>query len=223
MTNIAIDGPSGAGKSTIARMVSSELGMVYIDTGAMYRSLALKALRMGIDIKTQHDNVIALLEDTKVDLRHTEQGQRILLDGEDVSDFIRSPEVSVGASDIAVIPEVRVFLVKLQQEIAAHTDCIMDGRDIGTCVLPHAEVKIFLTASVEARARRRYDELIEKGQSVTYERVLEDMRWRDKNDSTRAASPLKQAEDAVLIDTTEDSLEEAIARVKQVITEKSRG
>ncbi|MBE7030937.1 MAG: (d)CMP kinase, partial [Ruminococcaceae bacterium] len=152
MTNIAIDGPSGAGKSTIARMVSSELGMVYIDTGAMYRSLALKALRMGIDIKTQHDNVIALLEDTKVDLRHTEQGQRILLDGEDVSDFIRSPEVSVGASDIAVIPEVRVFLVKLQQEIAAHTDCIMDGRDIGTCVLPHAEVKIFLTASVEARA-----------------------------------------------------------------------
>ena len=217
MINVAIDGPSGAGKSSISKTVARELGYIYIDTGAMYRTLAYKALRLGIDINGDAHGVENMLSDTVVDIRHCDDGQHMFADGEDVTAYIRTPEVSMGASDIAKIPFVRQWLLELQRDFARSNNCIMDGRDIGTVVLPDAKVKIFLTASPEARAKRRYKELIEKGMEVNYDDVLADMIKRDYDDSHRAIAPLKQADDAVLADTSDLDLQQSIQLIIKII------
>ena len=219
MTKIAIDGPAGAGKSTISKKVAKELGYVYIDTGAMYRTVGLKAVRMGIDT-TDEKAVSAILSDLDIDIRHEGVEQHIFLDGENVSGEIRTPEISMAASNVSAIGNVRVALVDMQRKLAANHDVVMDGRDIATFVLPDAEVKIFLTASVDARAERRYKELIEKGTEVSFEDVKKEMIQRDKNDSTRAVSPLKIAEDATVIDTSELNLEQSINKVVEFIRSK---
>ncbi len=212
MTKIAIDGPAGAGKSTISKKVASSLGYVYIDTGAMYRTVGLKAVRCGIDT-TDAKGVERILDDIDIDIRHEGVEQHIYLDGEDVSSQIRTPEISMAASNVSAIPSVRIAMVDLQRKLAVNHDVVMDGRDIGSHVLPDAEIKIFLTASPEARAKRRYKELIEKGESVSFEEVYNDMVQRDKNDSTRAVSPLVIAEGATVIDTSELNLQESVEAV----------
>ncbi len=214
---VAIDGPAGAGKSTIARAAAEKMGFVYIDTGAMYRAVGLYAVRHQVDTKGDPDGVIALLPQIGITIRHVDGVQRIFLGQEDVSEAIRLPEISVAASDVAVIPAVRLKLVELQRKLSETEDVIMDGRDIGTYVLPDAEVKIFLTADVRARAERRYKELCEKGVSCTLEEVLSDMQYRDANDAGRAFAPLKQAEDAILVDTTDNTPAESIERVITII------
>ncbi len=215
---VAIDGPAGAGKSTIARAAAAKLGFVYIDTGAMYRAVALAAVRSGIDTKKDIDAVVRNLDTVEITIKHDAEGtQRIFLCGEDVSSAIREPEISVAASDVAVIPAVRLKLVELQRKLSCETDVIMDGRDIGTYVLPDAEVKIFLTADVRARAERRYKELLEKGMETTLSEVLRDMEYRDANDAGRSFAPLRKAEDAVLVDSTDLTLEESISRVISII------
>lgn len=215
--SVAVDGPAGAGKSSVSRAAAAELGFVYIDTGAMYRSAALYAIENGIDIKTESSVLINCLDDINIEMRHTDGGQRVYLNGEDVSERIRREDVSVGASDIAVIPEVRKKLVELQQEMAKNDNVIMDGRDICTTVLPDAQVKIFLTASSEERAARRFKELTEKGVECDFEKIKADIEYRDKNDSSRAVSPLKKAEDAVLIDTTGLTFEDSVKKIKELI------
>lgn len=214
--SVAIDGPSGAGKSTIARALANELGYLYVDTGALYRTVGYAVLQRGIDPKDAAA-VEALLPHITVTMGYVNGEQHVFLNGEDVSAYIRTPEVSMAASTTSAMPPVRQFLFRLQQEIAQKNSVIMDGRDIGTVVLPFARVKIFLTASAEKRAERRFLELQEKGMSVTYEDVLADMKERDYNDSHRAAAPLKPAEDAVFIDTSDNTLAESIDRLKQVI------
>ena len=221
MINVAIDGPSGAGKSSISKTVAKELGYIYIDTGAMYRTLAYKALKLGIDINSAPQDVEKMLFDTSVDIRHCEDGQHMFADGEDVTAYIRTPEVSMGASDIAKIPFVRQWLLELQRDFARSNDCIMDGRDIGTVVLPDAKVKIFLTASPEARAERRLAELREKGSDLSFEQVLEDMKKRDANDASRSCAPLKQADDAVLVDTSNLDFAQSVEAVTDVIKQKT--
>jgi len=217
---VAIDGPAGAGKSTISKLAAKDLGFVYVDTGAMYRSVALYAIRKGIDIKNNHQGVVDILDEVDVDICYNDNGtQAIMLNGEDVSDKIRTLEVSQGASDVAVIPEVRIKLVELQRQIASAHDVVMDGRDIGTYVLPDATVKIFLTATPEDRARRRMEEMLAKGEEVSFENVLRDVNYRDKNDSSREFAPLKQAEDAIVLDTTGNELEESIRLVIDTIRE----
>lgn len=218
MTKIAIDGPAGAGKSTISKKVAKELGFVYIDTGAMYRTVGLKAVRCGIDTKDA-EGVGLILPALDFDIRHEGVEQHIYLDGENVSDKIRTPEISMAASNVSAIPAVRVALVELQRKLAENHDVVMDGRDIGTFVLPDAEIKIFLTASVEARAKRRYDELIGKGENVNFEDVKKDMEIRDYNDSHRDVSPLKVADGATIIDTSELNLEESIQKVTEFVRE----
>lgn len=220
MINIAIDGPSGAGKSTVAKSVASMFGYIYIDTGAMYRTVGLYMLRNHIDIKNQPEAVISLLPDIKIDLKYIDGVQHIFLNDEDVSDLIRTPEISMAASDVGAIMKVRENMTAIQRRMAKKYNCIMDGRDIGTFVLPEADVKIFLTADVSARAKRRYDELIKKGSTVTFEEVLSDMITRDKNDSSRDCMPLKQAPDAILIDTTSMSLEEETEAVINCIRDR---
>ncbi len=219
---VAIDGPSGAGKSTIARIVATELGFVYVDTGALYRTVGLAVLRRGID---PHDvaAVEPLLSELQVSLGYADGTQRVFLNGEDVSDSIRTPEVSMAASAVSALPPVRQFLFDLQQDTARRNNVIMDGRDIGTVVLPFADVKIFLSASAEDRARRRFEELQAKGAAVTFDEVLRDMKERDYNDSHRAAAPLRPAEDAVSVDTTGNTLEQSIALIKTLITERLKG
>ena len=216
---IALDGPAGVGKSTVAKAVARELGIVYIDTGAMYRTAALFAIRNDIDIKNEREKLISKLDDIKMDILYTDKGQRMMLSGEDVSDKIRTEEVSMGASNIAVIPEVRLKLVDMQRELARSKSVIMDGRDIGTYVLPDAELKVFLTASCECRAERRYKENIEKGIDCNLSDILEDIKKRDKNDSEREFAPLKCAEDAVLVDSTNMTLEEVINTIKKLAEE----
>ena len=215
--NVAIDGPAGAGKSTISRAAAKELGFIYIDTGALYRTVGLNALRKGADVNDRESVIATLTDDLKVELRFIDGEQRMFLNDEDVSDKIRTPEVSSAASVTSAVPEVRKYLFDLQKNLAKNNNCIMDGRDIGTVVLPDAKVKIFLTASPEARAQRRYDELIEKGMDVKYEDVLADMIKRDYDDSHRAIAPLKQADDAVLADTSGNTLEESIALIIKII------
>lgn len=215
--NVAIDGPAGAGKSTISRAAAKELGYIYIDTGALYRTVGLNAIRQGADVNNPESVIATLTEDLKVELRFIDGEQRMFLNDEDVSDKIRTPEVSSAASVTSAIPEVRKYLFDLQKNLAKNNNCIMDGRDIGTVVLPDAKVKIFLTASPEARAQRRYKELIEKGMDVKYEDVLADMIKRDYDDSHRAIAPLKQADDAVLADTSDKTLEESIALIIKII------
>jgi len=201
MFNIAIDGPAGAGKSTIAKAVSKELGIIYVDTGALYRAVGLNALRKNIDTKDVN-LVTESLKDVSVDLRFVDGEQRVFLGEEDVSVDIRLPEASMAASNVSAIPSVRQFLFDLQRKIANENNCLMDGRDIGTVVLPNAQLKVFLTASPEARAKRRYDELIAKGQDVEYKDVLDDLNKRDYQDTHREIAPLKPADDSVIVDTT---------------------
>ena len=218
--SIAIDGPSGAGKSTLARLLAQKLGYLYVDTGAIYRTLGLYALRRGVD-PADAGAVIALLDSADIDLRYEADGlQHMYLNGEDVTGEIRRPEVSMSASRVSAIPQVRAFLMEMQRELARRQDVIMDGRDIGTVVLPQADVKIFLTASPEDRARRRCDELCQRGMQAEYEDVLRDIRVRDANDSGRAAAPLRQAEDAVRLDTTGNTLEQSFALLLQTIEER---
>ena len=216
---IAIDGPSGAGKSTLARALAKKLGYLYVDTGAIYRTVGLAARRSGTD---PHDAaaVAALLPGLKIELGYGEDGlQRMYLDGEDVSAAIREPEISLYASAVSAIPAVRTFLMEQQRSLARTHYVIMDGRDIGTVVLPDADLKIFLTASSEARARRRWKELQEKGMDEPYEKVLAEIVERDRQDTTRAAAPLRQAEDAVAVDTTEYDLEESLDLLLNLVKE----
>ena len=218
--NVAIDGPAGAGKSIISKRLAAELGFIYVDTGALYRAVGLYALTNGVQDTTSAEQVCPLLKDMKVELKFTKDGQRVFLCGRDVSDEIRSPEVSMAASNVSAIPAVRDFLFSLQKDIAAQNNVIMDGRDIGTVVLPHADIKIFLTASAEDRARRRYEELLEKGQAVSYQTVLEEVNKRDRNDSSRAVAPLKPATDAVLIDTSGNTLEQSVALLLKTVKDR---
>ena len=217
MINVAIDGPAGAGKSTISRRAAASLGFIYIDTGALYRTVGLHALRLGVDTKDAAAVAATLTDDLHVELRFVGGEQRMFLNDEDVSDAIRTPEASLAASAVSAVPAVRAYLFDLQKQLAHENDCIMDGRDIGTVVLPDAQVKIFLTASPEARAQRRFEELIGKGMDVTFEDVLADMKQRDYNDSHRAIAPLKPADDAILLDTSGNTLEQSVALVTQTI------
>lgn len=216
---VAIDGPSGAGKSSIAKRLAATLGYVYVDTGALYRTIGFATIKAGIDYKDE-DKVIALLPSIKVNLRYIDGTQHVFLNEDDVSQYIRTPEVSMAASAVSAIPKVREFLFNTQQEIAHQNDVIMDGRDIGTVVLPFAQVKIFLTASAEVRAKRRYIELTEKGMDVNYDDILKDMIERDYNDSHREIAPLKPAEDSVLIDTSDKTFEESVQLLYDAVQSK---
>ena len=215
---IAIDGPSGAGKSTIAKLVAEKLGFVYIDTGAMYRTIGLYCVDNNIALDDE-EAVTAVLKNIFIDIKYISGEQNMFLNGVNVSDKIRTPEISAAASAVAKIKAVRDFLVEIQRNMAKMNDVIMDGRDIGTNVLPDADVKIFLTASPESRANRRYKELVEKGIETDYETILSDMIKRDKNDTERACSPLTMAEDAILTDTTNYTLEESLEFVLKIIKE----
>ena len=217
--NVAIDGPAGAGKSTISRKAAAELGYIYIDTGALYRTVGLNALRLGVDIQNDDEVVSSLTDELKVELKFIDGEQRMFLNGEDVSTAIRTPEASMAASRVSAVPRVRQYLFDLQKSLAKSNNCIMDGRDIGTVVLPDADVKIFLTASPEARAQRRYKELVEKGTDVSYDEVLADMIKRDYDDSHRAIAPLKQADDAILCDTSNIDLQQSIDLIINTIKE----
>lgn len=217
--NVAIDGPAGAGKSTISRKAAAELGYIYIDTGALYRTVGLNAMRKGANLDDFESVAATLTDDLLVELKFIEGEQRMFLCGEDVSDKIRTPEASSAASKVSAVPAVRAYLFDLQKQLAASNSCIMDGRDIGTVVLPNADVKIFLTASPEARAKRRYKELVEKGMDVKYDDVLADMIKRDYDDSHRAIAPLKQADDAILADTSDIDLQQSIDLIISIIKE----
>ena len=217
--SVAIDGPAGAGKSTIAKVLAKELGLIYVDTGALYRTVGYYTTHRGITLD-DIEGITAALSDLTVELKYVDGVQRVFANGEDVSDLIRTPAISMAASAVSAIPAVRDYLLATQRDIAAKNSVVMDGRDIGTVILPNAEVKIFLTASPEARARRRYAELQEKGDPATYEEVLSDMIKRDYDDSHRATAPLKQAEDAVLVDTSDMGLAETIDHMKQVVARK---
>lgn len=222
MINIAIDGPAGAGKSTVAKGVAAKLGYIYVDTGALYRAIGVYALRAGADTK-DGNGVSALLPEINVELKFIDGVQHVFLNGEDVSVEIRTPDASMAASNVSAIPSVRSFLFDLQRNIASKNDCIMDGRDIGTVVLPNAQVKIFLTADPEERALRRYKELIVKDPDVKYDDVLADLKVRDYQDSHREIAPLKPAEDSVVYNTTGNSLEESVEKVINIIKEKTNG
>lgn len=217
--NIAIDGPSGAGKSTLAKMLAADFGFIYVDTGAIYRSVGLYVLRKGIGSKDAAA-VSAVLPEIDVEMRYNDGAQLMILNGEDVTGLIRTPEVSIYASDVSAMPDVRRFLLEKQRKLAKENSVIMDGRDIGTVVLPDADIKIFLTASPETRAKRRFIELTEKGIETTYEDVLADQFYRDKNDSSRALAPLKPAADAVYVDTTYCDLEESRRILRKIVEEK---
>lgn len=219
MINVAIDGPAGAGKSTVARAAAAKLGYIYVDTGALYRAVGVYCLRKGIST-TDAEGVGAILGEITVELKFIDGVQHVFLNGDDVSTEIRLPEASMAASNVSAIPAVRAFLFDLQRDIAAKNNCIMDGRDIGTVVLPDAQVKIFLTADDEERAMRRYRELKEKGSEVTFQEVLDDLRIRDYNDSHREIAPLKPAEDSVIVNTTGYTLEESIEKIVNTVKEK---
>lgn len=222
LINVAIDGPAGAGKSTVARGAAKELGYIYVDTGALYRTVALAAQRKNVlgDV----NGICDMLPGITVELKFDDEGeQRVYLNGEDVSSLIRTPEISMAASSVSQIPKVREFLLELQRSIARENNVIMDGRDIGTVVLPNADVKIFLFASPECRAERRYKEFIEKGQDVKYEDVLKDVNDRDYQDSHREIAPLKPTDESVMADTTGKALPESIEMVVSVIKEKING
>ena len=217
---IAIDGPAGAGKSTIARLAAKELGYIYVDTGALYRTIGLAASRRNLTAEDK-DKIIAMLPEIKVELAFNDrQEQIVLLDGEDVSGLIRTPEISMMASAVSAIPEVRAYLLDLQRDMAHTNNVIMDGRDIGTVVLPDAQIKIFLSASPECRARRRYDELIEKGMDVKYEDILSDVIARDYADAHRDIAPLKPADDAISVDTSGEDLETSVNKLLGIMREK---
>ena len=210
--NVAIDGPAGAGKSTIAKAVAKKLNLIYVDTGAMYRAMALFMLRSGVDLQDT-DKIIEKCKEADITIRYEDGVLVVFLNGENVNAFLRTEEVGNGASAISPLPEVRRKLVELQHKLAAESDCIMDGRDIGTCVLPNAQTKIYLTASSEVRAKRRYDELTAKGEKCDLRKIQADIEERDYRDMHREISPLKQAEDAVLVDTSDMSVDEVIEKI----------
>lgn len=214
---IAIDGPSGAGKSTLARAAAKRFGFIYVDTGAIYRTVGLAAYRAGVD-RRDEPAVQALLPQLHISMAYSGTGeQHMFLNGEDVTALIREPEISICASDVAALPSVRAFLMELQRRMARENSVIMDGRDIGTVVLPDAELKIFLTASAQARARRRLLELEQKGTDASFEEVLRDIEYRDEQDSHRAAAPLRKAEDAVVVDTSELDFAESLELIAELI------
>lgn len=218
MISVAIDGPAGAGKSTISRKVSAMLGFIYIDTGALYRSIAYALNCDGI--KTDEiEKVKEKLEKTDINIVFIDGEQHVTVNGDDVSSLIRTPEISMLASAFSAIPEVRAYLLGLQRRMAEENNVIMDGRDIGTVVLPNATVKIFLTADPEDRARRRYEEMLEKGQEADYNEVLEDIKTRDYNDSHRAVAPLKPAENSIVVNTTGNTLEQSVELLSNIIKE----
>lgn len=217
---VALDGPAGAGKSTIARRVAQEMGIVYVDTGAMYRAIGLFVARQGLDTRDP-DCVLPQLAHIRISTAYDPQkGQQIFLNGEDVSQAIRSPEMSMAASNVSSLPQVRAFLLEQQRQMAREQSVIMDGRDIGTVVLPDAPVKIFLTADSKERARRRYQEYLDKGQPADYDAILADVILRDEQDTNRAEAPLRQAEDAVVLDTTHLDFDQSVEAVKMIIKER---
>ena len=218
--SIAIDGPSGAGKSTMARKLAADFGFIYVDTGAIYRTVGLAAYRAGID---RHDEpaVKALLPKLSIEMHYNEAGeQRMFLDGEDVSKAIRLPEISICASDVSSLPAVRSFLLEMQRKLAREHNVVMDGRDIGTVVLPDADLKIFLTASAEQRAKRRMLELEAKGVGASFDEVLKDIEYRDEQDTKRAAAPLRAAKDAVHVDTSSLSFDESAAMLEELVIDR---
>lgn len=219
--NIAIDGPAGAGKSTIAKTLAKELGFVYVDTGAMYRAMAYYFLQQGIE-RDDEAGITAAVDGADVMIRYEDGAQQVLLNGENITGSLRTEQVGNMASATSIYPAVRTKLVALQQKLAKTTDVIMDGRDIGTCVLPDAQVKIYLTASVETRAARRYKELIEKGESADLEKIAADIEERDYRDMHREMSPLRQADDAILVDSSEMSIDEVVAAIREIAA-KRRG
>lgn len=216
---VAIDGPAGAGKSSVAKELARRLGCVYIDTGAMYRAIGVCALERGIDTKDEAA-LCEMLKKIKMEVTLKEDGQHILIGDEDYNGKIRTPEASMAASAVATVPAVRLWLVEIQREIAEKTSVVMDGRDIGTYVLPNADLKLFLTASIEERAKRRYLELCEKGESVTKEEVISDMKKRDEQDTNRAFAPLRAAEDSILVDSTGHTLLESVEKILKIIEER---
>lgn len=218
VVNIAIDGPAGAGKSTIAREAAERLGYIYVDTGALYRTVGLAAKNNSIDTGDRK-KLIKLLNGIDVQLKFIQGEQRVLLNGEDVSEEIRQPQISMAASEVSAVPEVRDYLFGLQKKLASENNVIMDGRDIGTVVLPNADVKIFLTASPEERADRRVKQLAEKGEHFSYDKILSEIIERDYNDTNRKAAPLKKADDAFLIDTTGLTKQESVEMVIKKITD----
>ena len=217
--NIAIDGPSGAGKSTLAKAFAKKHGFIYVDTGALYRSIGLYAQRKGVSLEGI-EATVELLPEIKLELRFENNAQSVILNGENVNDYIRTPEISMYASAVSAIAAVRSFLLDLQRSIAAENNVIMDGRDIGTVILPNAQIKIFLSASAEARAQRRFEELVNKGIATTFEEVLKDMEIRDRNDSTRKTAPAIPAEDAIFIDNSKESVEETVVKIESIAKEK---
>ena len=210
--NVAIDGPAGAGKSTIAKAIAAKMGYVYVDTGAMYRAMALYFLRANIT-KDDEAKISSVVDDITVSIKYEDGAQHVILNGEDVTGLIRTEEVGNMASSTSVFSAVRTKLVALQQDLAKTTDVIMDGRDIGTVVLPNADVKIFLTASVECRAKRRFDELVAKGENPDFDKIAKDIEERDYRDSHREISPLKQADDAILVDSSEMTIDEVVETI----------
>ena len=219
MISIALDGPAGAGKSTLAKSAAKKLGFIYVDTGALYRAVGLKFSKAGYDTTLDCD-IEAILATTDVDIKFIDGVQHVMLDGEDVSDLIRTPEASMMASAVSAKPPVRAFLLEMQRKLARENNVLMDGRDIGTVVLPNATVKIFVTASVEERANRRYKELCEKGMDVKYEDIYKDIETRDYNDSHRAIAPLKPADDAIMYDTTGNTLEQSLEGLLKILDER---
>lgn len=217
--NIAIDGPAGAGKSTIAKTLARELGYVYVDTGAMYRAMAYFFLQQGID-KEDEAAITEAVGGADVTIRYEDGTQQVLLNGENITGSLRTEQVGNMASATSVYPAVRTKLVALQQRLAETTDVIMDGRDIGTCVLPKAQVKIYLTASVQTRAKRRYTELIDKGEAADLEKIAADIKERDYRDMNREMSPLRQAGDAVLVDSSEMSIDEVVSAIRAIVAER---
>ena len=220
--NIAIDGPVSAGKSSISDEVARRLGILHLDTGAMYRALGLKVLRDGTDPQDE-EKVVATCRNLGVSVCHREDGQHTFVQGEDVTGLIRSPEVSMAASTVSRYAEVRKEMVRIQQQLAAETDMLVDGRDICTTVLPNATAKIFLTAAQEERARRRYLEMKEKGQETPFEEVLQALKERDEQDMNRPVEPLRRAPDAVLVDSTELTFDETVETILQIVEEKRHG
>ena len=219
MFNIAIDGPAGAGKSTIAKKVAKELDFIYVDTGAMYRSMALYLIRKGVKAE-EKNKIIELLPEIHVTLAYVEGEQHVYLNKEDVSSLIRNEEVSQMTSSVSTIPEVREALLSLQRNLAKENNVLMDGRDIGTCVLPNAELKIYLTASTKVRAKRRYDEMIEKGMECNLKELEASIKERDQRDMNREIAPLKQAEDAVFLDTSDMNIEEVVSAIIRLVKER---
>lgn len=219
MISIALDGPAGAGKSTVAKGVAKELGFIYVDTGALYRTVGLKFLREGYDTTLDCD-IDSILKTIEVDIKFIDGAQHVFLNGEDVSDEIRTPDASMMASAVSAKPPVRAFLLEMQRKLARENNVLMDGRDIGTVVLPNATLKFFVTATVEERATRRYKELCEKGMDVKYDDIYKDIEIRDYNDSHREIAPLKPAEDSIMFDTTGNTLQESIDKLLKMIKDR---